>query len=183
MSRARTSTSPRHAARAWLVIAAALIFAVPAAAQEAAPVDDSPARIAARAETSASDLAGSIRSLEGTLSAAPAAAPQGRAMTAAENDALVEAGIKTQLAGLADELDLLSAALASDADPEMQRVLFRSVAARAAALSRLSARPAHVEIPSELQADLLALWRDVEALSASFASGSAPMGDPAAESP
>jgi hypothetical protein len=171
MSRARTSTSLLNAARACLLAAAAFAFTAPAVAEdeEVAPVaEDTPVEIATRAEASTSDLAGSIRSLEGALSAAPAAAPQGRALTAAEHSALVEAGIKAQLAGLADELDLLSAALASDADPEMQKVLLRSVTRRAAALSRLAARPAQVEIPSELQADLLALWSDVEALSASL---------------
>jgi hypothetical protein len=159
------------------------MFGAHAIAEEAVTVEDPPVAIDDRAEASASDLAVSLRSVESTLSAAPTIAAEGRALTAQEHDALVEAGMKAQVAGLADELELLSAALASDADPAMQKVLLASINRRAAALSALGARPGRVPMPPGVQEELLTLWRDVEALSANLAAASARKADPAIESP
>jgi hypothetical protein len=146
-----------------------------AAADDALLIDAKAEEITVRAEIAASDLATSVRALEGSLSAASAVPANGRALTSEEHDALVEAGMKAQLAGLADELDLLSASLAAGADAEMQGALLESVARRAQALSELGARPASVSIPPDLQARLIALWKDVEALrTGQAAAGSAP---------
>ena len=149
-----------------LGLVAMLAICVSALADEVVVADESPAEIAARAEESASDLAVSVRALEGSLSSA-APAPEGRLLSAEENDALVEAGMKQQLAGLADELDQLLAALAAGADPANEKALFASLDRRAAALSLLGARSSQGVIPPDLVAELLALRSDVKALSRS----------------
>jgi hypothetical protein len=154
-----------------------------ALADEAVVVDESTAEIAARAEESAGDLAVSVRALEGSLSSAAPAA-ESRLLSAEENDALVEAGMKQQLAGLADELDQLSAALAAGADPATEKALFTSLDRRAAALSQLGARSSRAVIPPELLAELLALRNDVRALSTGRPSATveAPADEPQVES-
>jgi hypothetical protein len=154
-----------------------------AAAQEleAVAVDESEAEITARAAVSAGELAGSVRSLESSLRSAAPAAASGGVLSAEEYDALAEAGAKQHVAGLADELEQLSAALVSGADPTAEKVLLESVSRRAAALSQLGASPGRVPIPPELQTELIALWNDVQALSVSRAAGRAPIADTAVE--
>jgi hypothetical protein len=151
--------------RALVAIAATLAVGARALADEVVVADDTVAEIAARAGVSAGELAGSVRSLESSLRSAAPAAESGGVLSTEEHDALAEAGAKKQLAGLANELDQLSAALASGADPAGEKVLLENLARRAAALSQLGAGPSRIPIPPELQAELLALWRDVQALS------------------
>ncbi len=154
----------------WVGVAIAVILTTGARAwaDEVVPADESAAEIAARAEVSASELAGSVRSFESSLRSAPSVAASDGVLSTEEHTALVEAGMKTQLAALAGELDQLSAALASGADPAGEKVLLESLARRAAALSQLGARSSGsgVPFPPELQSELLALWSDMKALSA-----------------
>jgi len=161
-----TGTSHVRAVRVFLAILATLAVGARALADESQVVDDPAAEIAAKAEASASELAASLRSLEGTLRTAAPVPENGKVLSAAENDALVEVGVKRQLAGLADALEQLSDALALGIDPNGERYLLENVARHAAALSQLGARPARVPIPPGVHTELLALWRDVEALSA-----------------
>ena len=159
-----------------------LALVTPVGADQIQTMGDAFADVVAKAETSANELSASLRSLETSLQAA-APLEGSRVLSDAEHDALVEAAVKAQLAALADELDVLSASIAAGADPALQKVLLASVTHRASVLSRLGARPARVPIPSELTSQLLALWHDVQALSASLAGAPAPAPDPVTESP
>ena len=167
-----------RATRVLLAMVAVLAAGARAAADELQVVDDTEVAISAKAEASATELAASLRSLGNSLRTAPPIANENKVLSAEEHDALVEAGVKAQLAGLADELELLSAALASDADPALQKALLASVNRRASSLSRLGARPARPSLPPGLHTELLALWSDVQALSATRAAPA-----PAADAP
>jgi hypothetical protein len=167
MRTVEAGSSRNRGVRAVAAILAMLAVGAWASAQEqeAVVVDESTAEITARVAVSAGELAGSVRSLEGSLRSAAPAVGRGGVVSAEEYDALAEAGAKQQLARLADELEQLSTALASGADPAGEKALLESIARRAAALGQLGASPARVPIPPELQAELLALWNDVKALS------------------
>jgi hypothetical protein len=154
----------------------------PALADEVVLADESPAEIAARAGESAGELAASVRAVESSMRSAAPAAESGEALSAEENDALVEAGMKQQLSRLADELDQLSAALASGADPATEKALLASMNRRAAALSQLGVRSSQVSIPPELVAELLVLRSDLKALSGRR-TVAAPVANPESEVP
>jgi len=162
----RATTCQVRTVHALVATVAMLAVGARALAQEVAVADESAAEISARAEASAGELATSVRSLESSLRSAAPVAERGEVLSADQYSALVEAGAKKQLAGLANELDQLSAALASGADPAGEKALLESIAQRAGALSQLGAGPARVPIPPELQAELVALWNDVRTLSA-----------------
>lgn len=174
---ARSQTRGAFAFLLILAMLATLPGCPRASADELPASGETAAEIAAQAGASASELAASLRLLDNSLRSAPALAAQERALTADAHDALVEAGMKAQLAGLARELDLLSATLASGTDPEKERILLESLTRRAAALSQIGARPSRVPIPPELQTELRALWSDVTALSAARAGASTPIAD------
>jgi hypothetical protein len=128
---------------------------------------DAPVDVAAKAQASASDLATSLSWVAGSMEAAePAAAMADGQLSKAENDALVESAAKAQLAGMATELDQLSAALASGQDPAATKTLLLSLRRRGATLNQLGQRTDQALIPTALQAELMMLWRDVEKLSA-----------------
>jgi len=176
-----TGTREVAAVRALVAILATLAVGARALAGELVLADDAAAEIAARAGASAGGLAASVRSLESSLRTAAPVAKSGELLSTEEYDALIEAGAKKQLAGLGDELEQLSAALASGMDPEGEKILLDRLARRAAALSQVGARPSRVPIPPEMQAELLALWSDVKALSTIRAGGSAPVAGPELE--
>ena len=178
MSAAEPRTHQIRTLCALIAILTTLPLAAPIRAGEVETVEEPAAEIAARAEASASELAGSVRALERSLRTAAPVAEEGKVLSDEENDALVEAGVKRQLAGLADELDQLSAALASGKESAEAQPVLDELARRAAALSELGTRPSRVPIPSELQAELVALWRDVEALSASRVAAPVLVADP-----
>ena len=180
----RANESGRNQLRtvhALLAILATLAVGAGEWAGETWAADATAAEIAAKAEASASELAASVHSLESSLRTAPPIANEGKVLSVEENDALVEAGVKEQLAGLAGELDQLSAALASGKDLDGEKILLESLARRAAALSKLGARPSRLRIPPELHGELLALWSDVQALSVSRAEAPAAAADPMSE--
>ena len=139
-------------------------------------VDDTPADIAARAEASASDLATSLSWVATSMKTAGPTAKTSGQLTEAENDALVESAAKVQLTGMAEELDQLSAALASGQNSEATKALLQSLRRRGAVLSRLGQRSNQPLIPSELQGELMRLWSDVEKLSVSSSVVATPAG-------
>jgi hypothetical protein len=139
--------------------------------------DDAPAQVAARARASASDLASSLSWVASSLrTASPPAMANGQ-VTPEENDALIESAAKAQLLGMAEELDQLSAMLSSAKNPEGTRAMLQRLRGRAATLSRLGQRTNQPLIPSEMDAELMKLWSDVEKLSTSTAVVAAPADD------
>jgi hypothetical protein len=82
---------------------------------------------------------------------------------------------------MAEELDQLSAALASGKDPEATTALIQGLRRRGAVLSRLGQRTNQPLIPSELQNALMQLWSDVEKLPASGSVAATPVADPGLE--
>ena len=181
MSRQAPGRRRTRAIGVGIATAAMLATGARASTDELAPADESPAEIAARASESADELAASVRALEGSLSSAAPAVEGSRVLNAEENDALVEVRMKQQLAGLADDLDQLSAALASGADPAGEKVLIDRLIRRAGVISQLGARSSGVPLPPELSSDLLALRSDMKALSASL--DAAPAAEAETESP
>jgi hypothetical protein len=88
---------------------------VPLDAREAGDVsgEEAAVEVAARAELAAEDLSASLRWVAGSMRTAAPGARDPERLTAAENDALIEAAAREQLTGLAEDLDRLSAALAA----------------------------------------------------------------------
>ncbi len=118
----------------------------------------------ARAQVAAEDLADTLRSVEESLQSREPVAATPEALTKEDNDQLVETATKDQLARMADELDQLSAALASGAAPELTQTLVQSLSRRAAAVSELGTRTDRPLIPTEQMEALRDLWSDVQAL-------------------
>jgi len=154
---------------------------VDVSAADGVAVDDAAVDVAARVQASASDLATSLSWVATSMrTAGPTAMADGQ-LTAAENDALIESAAKVQLTGMAEELDQLSAALASGQNPDATRALLQSLRRRGAVLSRLGQRTNQPLVPSELQGELMRLWSDVEKLSVSSAVVATPVGGAQAE--
>jgi hypothetical protein len=148
---------------AWISIA--LLPAGAARAQES-QVDTALLDANARAQIAAETLADSLRTLGGSLRSTDPIATAPEALTKEDNERLIESATKDELARLADELDQLSAALASGADPELTKVLLQSLSQRAAVLSELGRRTDQPLIPAEQIEALRELWSDVQKLSA-----------------
>jgi hypothetical protein len=135
------------------------------------PAVGQPVDAAARVQEAAVELADSLRTLEGSLRAAEPVPRRAEELTAEENDRLIEAATKEQLAKLAEELDALSAALASGADPGATGPLLQGLARRAAALGELGRRTDRPLIPPEKMQRLMELWAGVRALSSAQLAG------------
>jgi hypothetical protein len=150
--------------RALLAILGTLAIGTSASAVEISTTGEPDAEVVAKAQESASELADSLRAVESSLSVAPPMSTGGEVLSKEEYQARVEAGMKQQLAGLANELDQLSAALAAGSDPGTIKALLQSARRRAGTISMLGAGPSQGAIPSEIQAEMLTLWGDVEAL-------------------
>lgn len=151
--------------RALLGVLAILAIGTLASAVEVSVSGESDLEVAAKAQASASELADSVRAVDASLSAAVPAATDGAVLSKEAYEARAEAGMKQHLAGLASDLDQISAALSAGSSPESVKSLLDSARKRVAAISRLGVGPSHVAIPPELQAEMLTLWSDVEALS------------------
>jgi hypothetical protein len=148
---------------------------------DASAVDETEVAVTARAESAASDLAGSLRSLSSSLRSAQPSTKPPEEFTAADNDAQIEAGAKIQIAEMAEQLDLLAAMLGAGADRDETKALVQSLTQRAATLSRLGQRTSQPLLPTEQHQALLKLWGDVEMLSASRSAALTPSADAAAE--
>lgn len=164
--------------RSFAAILAALLLT-----WDASALDETEVAVTARAESAASDLADSLRSLSGSLQAAQPSTKAPEVFTAADNDAQIEAGAKVQLAAMSEQLDLLAAMLAAGADREETSALVQSLTQRAATLSRLGQRTSQPLLPAEQHQALLKLWADVERLSASPSVATSPAPDLLVDTP
>jgi len=132
---------------------------------EEPPTLESPAETAARAQVAVVDLADSLRAVGDQLTSAAPISNAAGVLTAGENAQQVESATKVRLSQMTDELDQLSAALASGASPEITRTLVDSLIAQAAALSRLGQRTDRPLFTADQAASLSKQWQDVRALS------------------
>src|SRR5262245_14865031 len=165
-SRGGAAMHSRWLMHAWISLPLGCMVASPIARAQELEVDPAALEATAKAEVAAGELADSLRSLESTLQSTEPIVKAPETLTKDDNERLIESAAKDQLVQLADELDQLSAALASKADPELTKTLLQSLSQRAAALSELGRRTDQPLIPMEQIEALRALWSEVQALSA-----------------
>ena len=117
-----------------------------------------------RAQGAAVDLADGLRSVGSPLRSVGTFSAGAQGLTQEENDRLVEAAMRAELEGLADDLDSLSIALAADKSGAAAAELLQSINRRKADLLALAQTTRTPLIPSDELRAIASRWKDLDSL-------------------